>query len=140
MSLPVIKKNRKGFTLIELLVAMLVLSIGLMAMLDGLANYMKINMDNQMRNEAMRIAESTLETLRNARFSDVQGHSVAISSPEVRRIRNIDVSYTVDWTARNIIPTGATVASSIAIQVKVTWSHRNIGHRHDAASIISTDA
>ncbi len=133
-------RNRKGFTLIELLVSMLVLSIGLMAMLDGLANYIRINMENQMRNEAMRIAESTLETLRNARFSDVQTHAVVITSPEVRRVRNVGVSYTVTWTVNNVAATGVTTPTSVAVQVSVTWNHRNIAHRHDAASIISTDA
>lgn len=127
-------KNRKGFTLIELLVAMLVLSIGLMAMLDGLANYVRINIDNQMRNEAMRIAEATLETLRNAGFSDVQTGAVVITSPEQRRFRNIPISFAVSWTRQNIS------SSSVAIQVSVTWSHRSVSHRHDAASIISTDA
>ena len=127
-------KNRKGFTLIELLVAMLVLSIGLMAMLDGLANYVRINIDNQMRNEAMRIAEATLETLRNAGFSDVQTGAVVITSPEQRRFRNIPINFAVSWTRQNIS------SSSVAIQVSVTWSHRSVSHRHDAASIISTDA
>lgn len=134
-----VTKSRKGFTLIELLVSMLVLSIGMMAMLDGLANYIRINMENQMRNEAMRIAESTVETLRNARFSDVQTHAVVITSPEVRRIRNVDVSYTVTWTVNNVAATGVTTPTSVAVQVSVTWVHRSIAHRHDAASIISTD-
>ncbi len=127
-------KNRKGFTLIELLVAMAVLSIGLMAMLDGLANYMRINIENQMRNEAMRIAETTLETLRNANFNDVQNGAVVIASTEQRRFRNIDINYAVAWTRQNIS------TSSVAVQVSVTWNHRNIGHRHEAASIVSTDA
>lgn len=113
---------------------MLVLSIGLMAMLDGLANYMRINIDNEMRNEAMRIAETTLETLRNASFNDVQTGAVVIASTEQRRFRNIDINYTVAWNRQNI-STG-----SVAIQVSVTWNHRNIGHRHEAASVISTDA
>jgi len=133
-------RSRKGFTLIELLVSMLVLSIGLMAMLDGLANYIRINMENQMRNEAMRISESTLETLRNARFGDVQTHAVVIASPEVRRVRNIDVSYTVTWTVSSVAATGVTTPTTVAVRVSVTWNHRNIAHRHDAASIISTDA
>jgi len=126
-------KNTKGFTLIELLVAMLVLSIGLMAMLDGLANYMRINIENQMRNEAMRIAEASLETLRNATFDQVKNHTVVITSPEQRRIRNFNINYTVVWTQTRISD------SSYAIQVSVTWNHRNIAHQHDAASIISTD-
>lgn len=127
-------KNTKGFTLIELLVAMLVLSIGLMAMLDGLANYMRINIENQMRNEAMRIAEASLETLRNATFDQVKNHTIVIASPEQRKIRNFTIDYTVVWTQTRISD------SSYAIQVSVTWNHRNIAHQHDAASIISTDA
>lgn len=127
-------RNAKGFTLIELLVAMLVLSIGLMAMLDGLANYMRINIDNQMRNEAMRIAEATLETLRNARFGDVQTGAVVITTPLQRRFRNIPVDFAISWTRQNVS------TSSVAIQVNVTWVHRGVGHQHSAASIISTDA
>ena len=125
----------KGFTLIELLVAMLVLSIGLMAMLDGLSNYIRINIDNAMRNEAMRISETAMETLRNTRYDEVRAHNVpAISSTEQRRFRNITVNYTVNWSVQNIS------ANSVAIQVNVIWNHRGVGHRHDAATIISTDA
>lgn len=135
-----VTKNRKGFTLIELLVSVLVLSIGLMAMLDGLANYIRINIDNQMRNEAMRIAESTLETLRNSRFDDVQTHTVVITSPEIRKVRNFDVSYVVTWTVNDIKASSVATATTVGVQVSVTWVHRDIAHRHDAASIISTDA
>mgnify|MGYP000887666259 CR=1 FL=1 len=130
----IVNNDKKGFTLIELLVAMLVMSIGLMAMLDGLTNYIRINMENQMRHEAMRISEATLETLRNSQFSEVTSHAVAITSPETRRIRNFNITYTITW-----VPT-AISANSVAVQVAVTWVFKNITHRHDAASVISTDA
>lgn len=129
----IVRSNRKGFTLIELLVAMLIMSIGLMALLDGLTNFIRINMENQMRHEAMRIGESALETLRNSAFAQVQAGTVTITSPETRRVRNFDISYTVTWT-----PT-AISSNSIAVQVAVTWVFKNITHRHDAASVISTD-
>ncbi len=129
----IVHSNKKGFTLIELLVAMLVMSIGLMAMLDGITNYIRINMENQMRHEAMRIGESAMETLRNSDFSQVKGGTATITSPETRRIRNFDISYTITWTPTSIS------SSSVAIQVAVTWVFKNITHRHDAASVISTD-
>ncbi|MEN6615664.1 MAG: prepilin-type N-terminal cleavage/methylation domain-containing protein [Syntrophorhabdus sp.] len=128
----IVVKNSRGFTIIELLVAMLVLFIGMMAMLDGLANYIRINMDNQMRNEAMRVTEATLETLRNSRFDDIQLHAVNIVSPAMRKVRNFDVAYTIVWTQTVLSP------NSIAVQVQVSWTHRNITHQHEAASIIST--
>ncbi|HOW54316.1 MAG TPA: type II secretion system protein [Syntrophorhabdaceae bacterium] len=126
--------NKKGFTLIELLVSMLVLSIGMMAILDGLGNYIRINIDNSIRNEAMRISESTLETLRNSRFDEVQSGTVVINSTEQRKIRNFDITYNVNWVRQNVS------TSSVAIQVNVTWTHRGLNHRHDAATIISTEA
>lgn len=132
MKIPV-RSNDKGFTLIELLVAMLVMSIGLMAMLDGLTSYIRINMENQMRQEAMRISEATLETLRSSDFGQVKAHSVVIPASESRRFRNHTISYTVTWTP-TVIST-----NSIAVQVEVKWIFRNITHRHDAASVISTD-
>lgn len=130
--------DKKGFTLIELLVSMLVLSLGMMAMLDGIGNYIRINIDNSMRNEAMRIAETTLETLRNSRFDDVQAGSVVIPATEQRRFRNIAVTYNVNWVRQNLsIVNGSPV--SVAIQVNVTWTHRGVNHRHDAATIMSTE-
>lgn len=129
-----VRSNKKGFTLIELLVAMLIMSIGLMAMLDGLTNYMRINMENEMRNEAMRIAEETLETLRNSQYSQVSAGTVVISNTQTRMFRNVTTSYTITWTPTTIS------ANSVAVQVAVTWTHMNIPHRHDAASVISTDA
>lgn len=113
---------------------MLVLSIGMMAILDGLGNYIRINIDNSIRNEAMRISESTLETLRNSRFDEVQSGTVVINSTEQRKIRNFDITYNVNWVRQNVS------TSSVAIQVNVTWTHRGLNHRHDAATIISTEA
>ncbi len=130
----IVCSNKKGFTLIELLVAMLIMSIGLMALLDGLTNYIRINMENQMRQEAMRIGEATLETLRNSQFSQVQSGTAVIPGTQARGIRNFTITYTVTWTPTSIS------ANSVAVQVAVVWVFKNITHRHDAASIISTDA
>ncbi len=57
--------NIKGFTLIELMVAMAILFISMTAILDFIIQYHRINMENIMRNEAMRVVEGRLEELRN---------------------------------------------------------------------------
>jgi type IV pilus assembly protein PilV len=129
----IVSSNKKGFTLIELLVAMLIMSIGLMALLDGITNYYRINMENQMRNEAMRIGEATLETLRNSQFSQVQTQTVVIPGTQTRGIRNLNITYTVTWTPISLS------ANSVAVQVAVVWVYKNVTHRHDAASVISME-
>jgi prepilin-type N-terminal cleavage/methylation domain-containing protein len=122
--------NRKGFSLIELMVAMAILFISMTAILDFIVQYHRINLENTMRNEAMRIAEARIENLRNSDFSLLASGT----EPAPRTIRNLTVNYQVAWT---ISPLSA---NSTAIQVNVIWSFKGINHRHDASSIISTEA
>ena len=122
--------NNKGFTFIELLVAMAILLISMTAILDFVVKYHRINMENTMRTEAMRIAEARMEDLRNTDFSLL----VSGAEPSVQRtIRNLNLFYQVAWTV------SALSANSAAIQVSVTWSFRGINHRHAASTIVSTE-
>ena len=63
-------KNRNGFSLIELMVAMVILTIATLGLLQALTHYIQINMDNEMRNEAMRITEKRMELIRGLQFAD----------------------------------------------------------------------
>jgi prepilin-type N-terminal cleavage/methylation domain-containing protein len=124
--------NKKGFTLIELMVAMAILFISMTAILDFIVQYHRINLENTMRNEAMRIAESRIENLRNTAFGLLT--TGAEPAPGVQRIiRNLTVNYQVAWTVSPLS------ANSTAVQVNVIWSFKGINHRHDASTIISTE-
>jgi type IV pilus assembly protein PilV len=124
--------NKKGFTLIELMVAMAILFISMTAILDFIVQYHRINLENTMRNEAMRIAESEIENLRNTAFGLLA--TGAKPAPGVQRIiRNLTVNYQVAWTVSPLS------ANSTAVQVNVIWSFKGINHRHDASTIISTE-
>ena len=46
------------------MIAILILTIGMVGLLDTLGKYLQINLDNTMRNEAMRIVEAQMEQLR----------------------------------------------------------------------------
>jgi prepilin-type N-terminal cleavage/methylation domain-containing protein len=124
--------NKKGFTLIELMIAMAILFISMTAILDFIAQYHRINLENTMRNEAMRIAEARIENLRNTNFSLLA--TGAEPAPGVQRIiRNLTVNYQVTWTVSPLS------LNSTAVQVNVIWSFKGISHRHDASTIISTE-
>jgi type IV pilus assembly protein PilV len=124
--------NKNGFTLIELMVAMAILFISMTAILDFIVQYHRINLENTMRNEAIRIAEARIETLRNTNFSSLV--TGAEPAPGVQKIiRNLTVNYQVAWTVSPLS------GNSTAIQVNVTWSFKGINHRHDASTIISTE-
>jgi prepilin-type N-terminal cleavage/methylation domain-containing protein len=132
----VIKMNRKGFTIIELMVAMMILFISMTAILDFLVKYHRINLENTMRNESMRIAEAQLEQLRNAQFS---GLSVGTTTTTTQiPIRRILVNYTVTRTIQ-AVSAGGMAPTSLAIRINVQWTYQGITHQHGASTIISTD-
>jgi prepilin-type N-terminal cleavage/methylation domain-containing protein len=123
-------KRKEGFTLIELMVAMMILFISMTAILDFVTKYHRINMENVMRNEAMRMVEAKLEEFRNTTYGSWDTATVT----KTGRIRNIDVSYSLE-------PVIETISDySTAIRVEATWTYRGITHHHNASTIIATDA
>lgn len=128
-------RRDKGFTLIELLVSMAILFIGMTAILDFLVTYQRINIENAMRNEAMRIAEAKTEYLRNVGFA-VLVPGLAAPAAEQRKIRNIDVTYTIGWTVENVTNSNA---NSRAVEVNVQWVYRGKTHGCKMPSVISSE-
>ena len=122
-------KNIKGFTLIELMVAMVILFISMTAILDFIVQYHRINMENVMRNEAMRVVEARLEELRNMSYGSWDTATIT----RTRGIRNVSVSYSLKPIIETISP------NSTAIRVEASWSYRGITHHHNASTIIATD-
>jgi len=123
-------RYEKGFTLIELMVAMAILFISMTAILDFVVKYQRINMENTMRNEAMRIVEARLEEFRNVPYGSWDTTTVTRTS----KIRNVTVSYSLQPVIETISP------YSTAVRVEATWSFRGITHHHNASTIIATDA
>jgi prepilin-type N-terminal cleavage/methylation domain-containing protein len=91
--------SRKGFTLIELMVALAIIFISMTAILSFLSRYQVINIENSMRDEARSIAQNQLEQYRNA--ATLQFGTNAVTLPP-RRFRNINLTYTVTSTIREI--------------------------------------
>lgn len=121
--------NIKGFSLIELMVALAILFISMTAILDFVIQYHRINMDNVMRNEAMRVVEGRLEELRNMPYGSWSNATITVT----RGIRNVNVNYSL----RPVIETIS--LNSTAIRVEASWSFRGITHQHNASTIIATD-
>ena len=121
--------NIKGFSLIELMVALAILFISMTAILDFVIQYHRINMDNVMRNEAMRVVEGRLEEFRNMPYGSWSTATITIT----RGIRNVNVNYSL----RPVIETIS--LNSTAIRVEASWSYRGITHQHNASTIIATD-
>jgi prepilin-type N-terminal cleavage/methylation domain-containing protein len=129
--------NKKGFSIIELLIAMVILFIGMTSMLDALGRYLQINLDNAIRNEAMRIAQEQMIGFRNVSFATIQPAGTGANDyPLVtvaRNFRKFSQNFNVNRRIQRIS------ANSVYAQIHVTWQTRGINHQHSIASLLSVD-
>jgi prepilin-type N-terminal cleavage/methylation domain-containing protein len=107
----------KGFTLIEVMISILILFIGMMAVLDFLCVYQKFNIENTIKNEAMKVAEMRLEQLRSQDFLTLPIGTAVAEPNVVRRIRNMQINYGVTRTVQIITP------NSRAVQIDIQWTY-----------------
>jgi prepilin-type N-terminal cleavage/methylation domain-containing protein len=128
MRIAVSQKNR-GFTLIEVLVAICILVIGMLAVLSALVWTMEQNLNNLSMDETVRIAEETMNGLRNSSFATLTNGNSTVT----RNFRNFTRTFNVVWTVTNLS------ARSRTIQVVVSWTHKGILHQHSVTSIMSSE-
>jgi type IV pilus assembly protein PilV len=127
---PIAKSNNKGFTLVETMVALVILSVSMLGILDAMVLAMQQNLENFSRNESVRIAEQTMNELRNTAFDDLANGVSAIS----RRYKQVTRNFAVTWTVN------ALSANSNSVQVQVSWVVKGKTHTHVVTSIISRGA
>lgn len=86
-------RDKRGFTLIEVLITLVILALGMMATTIGIMAGLDHNLINEMRNDAMKIAQEQENAARNMPYANI----AAIPSPQTitRQVRNTFVPYTV---------------------------------------------
>lgn len=132
MRQPTSMHNESGFTLVELIVAMSIILISLLALLHSVNIAMEYNLKNQMRGEAVRVAEEAMSNMRSRAFDTVSAATMIIPS----RLRNLNRSYTVK---RSIvaIPNPTSTVVSRQYQVDVKWLYKNVSTTHSIVSVRS---
>lgn len=120
------RKRNNGFTLVEVLVALLILTLSMLAIFEGLVLLSHINLQNLLRDEAVRIAEEKINSLRNSNFSETEGTQLLS-----RRVKNFTKDFMVSWRLEPI----STAASALKVDVK--WVLTGKEYTHSVVSIVS---
>lgn len=121
-------QNESGFTLIELLVATVILSVGLLGLLQAVNMGIENNMTTQFRNEATSVAD-TLMTAEQARPFDQLSSSGKFSVSRSHRL--IFKNYSVAKTT-------STVSSlTKSLQFQVSWTYKGRKFSHSISSLIT---
>jgi len=105
-------EKEDGFTLLEVLVALTILAIILLGNMAALSLSYRKNVENILRDEAVRVAQEYAD-----RYRDSHNEAVCKNVVERRQVRNFEVEYSIDCNA-----TSTAVTKLTDLTVQVTWT------------------
>jgi prepilin-type N-terminal cleavage/methylation domain-containing protein len=135
--------NNRGFSLIELLVAMFIIAISMMALLSSILTGMSANLQNDMRDTAIRITNATAEAILSLPQDDAElspgSHTRTTGNtaqdlkgfPQpVQSIRGTQQTYTIGWVVAPL----ATGTMQVTITVALSAPYK--GNSYTNTSVI----
>lgn len=137
MHRPMLRKNRqdlnrRGFTLIEVMVSIIILMVGLLGMFQAINLALDKNLENQLRQKGVAVAEQELNDLKGRTFNNITGNTsgfVSVASGAV--FKNISVQ-------RQINDLATTDSKTKQVSIRVWWNYRGKPYEHQTASAIGS--
>lgn len=124
--------RQSGFTLIEVMVSIVILMVGLLGMFQSINLALDKNLENQLRQSAIAVAEQQLNNLKGRSFSNITGNTssfVPVASGSA--FKNISVQ-------RQITDLSATNSKTKQVSIRVWWNYRGRPYEHQTASGIGS--
>lgn len=122
------RTRRGGFTIVETLVAIIVLSVGVLALASSVGGITRMMSSGQRKTRATTIAASILDSLRNKAYSAIPKCSGLINGAGSGPVTQYGNKYTTAWTV-----TGAGTSRQIIIRVGY-----RVGTRPQGDTLVST--
>jgi len=126
--------NSRGFTLIEFMVALVILMVGLLGLLQTV-NYATVqNMTNQLRQEAVMVADERLQLELARRYEDLAADAAAAAPAPVtvaRIVNGMPYQYVLQTSYASL------AARTVNIDIQVTWAYKGTPYRHGVSSLVS---
>jgi type IV pilus assembly protein PilV len=128
---PVRKNSPSGMTLVEVIVAMAIVFIIFLGMSSGGIVVLNENIKNDLRDEAVSVAEMEMQEVRITPFDNI----VSDTTPrhELRQIRGLNMDYTVNRTVQ-------TFNTHKQVTANVSWTrwenNTPKGYSHQVMTIV----
>ena len=115
--------------------AMLIMTVGMLGLLQAVNLAMETNLRNQLRDEAVNVGERVITELRSKGFDNIsyvlptsQIYAYApLSIPS--RIRGSSRQYTVQRNTR-VLATDSTTPTTKQLEVIVTWDYKGVTYQN----------
>jgi type II secretion system protein I len=109
--------NRRGFTVIEILVALLLFSIGALALVKMQVGSIKGSGFNKETASAITLAQKKMEQLKNGTYPSVTSNATGVTD------QIAGITYTTTWVSNE---TGSAPTRYKTVAVTVTWGTKSI--------------
>jgi hypothetical protein len=103
------------------MVTLMILAFGMLASMVGIMAALDHSLMDEMRNDAMKLAQEQLEIARNSAYLDVKNIPQNQTIP--RQVRKTTVNYNVNFQLTATVGSPTTTALSL-LQSTVTWNHK----------------
>jgi len=121
-----------GFSLIESMLALVVLSIGMLALAGLQVTALRGNALARRTATAISIAEQKMEQVKNTPYANIQAESPPVS---INPVTGEVTASSTKWT-REVTVTNGPLPNTLAVDVIVTWRDQAKTHRVPVATII----
>jgi type IV pilus assembly protein PilV len=122
-------KNGKGFTLIEFLVALVIISVGLLALLQSVNLSLAENVRTTLRNQAVTLADERM-TLEKTKPFDCISTTTSKTFFNVKT-RNSFENYSVERIGTKLTD------NTKSIEIDVIWKNKGTRYIHTISSLVS---
>ena len=119
------RRASKGFTLIELLMAMLIMTVGLLGLLQSVNIALEHKNRTRLRDEALVIAEKQMNNWRIKDFKDIDNEEI----PNLKRL--IGGSPKEFYVSKTVSQMGDTKK----LRVAVRWYYKNVSTEHEIFTV-----
>jgi type IV pilus assembly protein PilV len=142
VTVPALQRDNSGFTLIEVMMAILILMVGMLGLLQAINLALEVNMRNQVREEAVYVANQVMSEMRGGGFDNI---SVAATPTQTytysarqlpSKIRGVSRTYNVIRSSRVLSTVDAKPATK-ELAVLVTWEYKGVEYQNRVVAPIS---
>lgn len=125
--------DKRGFTLVEVMVTLMILAFGMLASIVGIMSALDHSLMNEMRNDAIKLAQEQEEAARDMPYASIQ--SIAATQTIWRQVRKTPVKYTVNFSPPVVAPGGAGMGMSL-VKFTVNWQFKNTTYSYILQTIV----
>nr|WP_041267166.1 prepilin-type N-terminal cleavage/methylation domain-containing protein [Geotalea daltonii] len=116
------KPDNSGFTLIEVMVSILIMTVGLLGLLQTVILATEHNLRNQMRDEAVEIGEVTMHAMKAKPFA------MLTSAEKTTQVSSRRPGFSSTYAVKQIVSN--LTGDSKQLIVDIRWKFKNISSFH----------